>query len=182
MRHPWQFLGPSVKPCMIMLPASDLWSLLMHDFRFGIEEEYFVVDRRTALVKATLSQPFMKRAKKALGPHLMYELLQSQIETATTPVTSSQEARQQLTYFRATLAEVGREHNLGIIAAGTDPLALPHKQQLTPKKRYAKAAKALGMVAWGSPLCGLHVHVEVPVPDLRVGIMHRLMPFMPLLL
>jgi carboxylate-amine ligase len=164
------------------VPNGNRWRLLVHDFRFGIEEEYFVVDRRTAGLKATLSQPFMKTAKRRLGPSVMYELLQSQIETATTPVTSSREAGQQLQYFRSTLSELGREHNLGIIAAGTHPLALPQQHQMTPKRRYAKVAKDLGMVAWGSPLCGLHVHVEVPVPDLRVEIMHRLVPFVPLLL
>src|SRR3569833_255070 len=40
----------------------------------------------------------------------------------------------------------------------------------------------LGLVGLGNPRCGLHVHVEVPDPDLRVGIMHRLVPFLPLLL
>jgi glutamate---cysteine ligase / carboxylate-amine ligase len=154
----------------------------MRDFRFGIEEEYFVVDRRTARVKSHLSQPFMKAAKKKLGPNLMYELLQSQIEVATTPVDCSRDARQQLQYSRSTLAELGREFDLGIVAAGTHPLAMPYKQQMTPKRRYAKVAKDLGMVAWGNPLCGLHVHVEVPEPDQRVVIMHRLMPFLPLLL
>jgi glutamate---cysteine ligase / carboxylate-amine ligase len=154
----------------------------MREFQFGIEEEYFVVDRRSGRVKSNLSQPFMKAAKKKLGPSLMYELLQSQIETATTPVVSSLEARQQLTYFRATLAELGRDYNVGIVAAGTHPLALPHQQKMTPKRRYTKVAKDLGMVAWGNPLCGLHVHVEVPEPDLRVEVMHRVMPFLPLLL
>src|SRR5882724_3753169 len=107
----------------------------MGDFQFGIEEEYFVVDRRTGHVKATLSKPFMKAAKKKLGQSLMYELLQSQIEAATTPATSSQDARQQLKYFRSTLAECGRDYNVGIIAAGTHPLALPHQQEMTPKRR-----------------------------------------------
>ena len=154
----------------------------MRDFRLGIEEEYFVVDRRTARVKPQLSQPFMKAAKKKLGPSLMYELLQSQIEVATTPADCSRDARQQLQYFRGSLADLGRDFELGIVAAGTHPLAMPHKQQMTPKRRYAKVAKDLGMVAWGNPLCGLHVHVEVPEPDQRVAIMHRLMPFVPLLL
>src|SRR4051812_36794571 len=154
----------------------------MRDFRFGIEEEYFVVDRRTARVKSHLSQPFMKAAKKKLGPNLMYELLQSQIEVATTPVDCSRDARQQLRYSRSTLAELGREFDLGIVAAGTHPLAMPHKQQMTPKRRYAEVAKDLGMVAWGNPLCGLHVHVEVPEPDQRVVLMHRLIPFLPVLL
>src|SRR5215212_2592939 len=113
-------------------------SLWMPNFQFGIEEEYFVVNRRSGRVKAHLSQPFMKAAKKKLGPNLMYELLQSQIEVATTPITSSEEAREQLRYFRSTLADLGREYNIGIVAAGTHPLALPHQQQMTHKRRYAK--------------------------------------------
>src|SRR3954466_11015130 len=108
----------------------------MAEFRFGIEEEYFVVDRRTASVKVRLSRPFMAAAKRKLGPSLMYELLQSQIEVATTPIDSSQDARQQLRYFRSTLAEIGRDHNIGIVAAGTHPLALPHEQNTTLKRRY----------------------------------------------
>jgi len=154
----------------------------MPDFQFGIEEEYFVVDRRSGRLKSRLSLPFMKVAKKKLGPNLMYELLQSQIEVATTPITSSEDARHQLKYFRATLADLGRDYNIGIVAAGTHPLALPHQQQMTPKRRYAKVAKDLGMVAWGNPLCGLHVHVEVPDPDQRVALMHRLVMFLPVLL
>jgi carboxylate-amine ligase len=154
----------------------------MTAFQFGIEEEYFIVDRRTARVKSRLSRPFMKAAKKKLGSNLMYELLQSQIEVATTPAVSCQDAREQLTHFRSTLSEHGREHNVGIVAAGTHPLAFPHQQQMTPKRRYSKVAADLGMVAWGNPLCGLHVHVEVPMPDRRVEIMHQLIPFLPLLL
>ncbi|MCC6776256.1 MAG: carboxylate-amine ligase [Hyphomicrobiales bacterium] len=154
----------------------------MSGFRFGIEEEYFVVHRRTASVNSSLSAPFMKAAKRKLGANLMYELLQSQIEVATEPVETAQAARQQLSYFRATLATIGADHNVGIVAAGTHPLALPQHQRMTPKRRYAKVAEELGMVAWGNPLCGLHVHVEVPAPERRVELMHRLIPHLPLLL
>src|SRR5689334_4169441 len=154
----------------------------MSEFRFGIEEEYFIVDRRTASIMPRLSQPFMKAAKKKLGPNLMYELLQSQIEVATTPVGSTCDARQQLQHFRSTLADIGREYNIGIVAAGTHPLAVPHEQQMTSKRRYVKVAEELGMVAWGNPLCGLHVHVEVPDPARRIALMHRLVPHLPLLL
>jgi carboxylate-amine ligase len=31
-------------------------------------------------------------------------------------------------------------------------------------------------------LCGLHVHVELPDPDERVGLMYRMLPYLPLLL
>jgi glutamate---cysteine ligase / carboxylate-amine ligase len=154
----------------------------MDNFQIGIEEEYFVVDRRTAAIKTELPQAFMKAAGKKLGDRLMYELLQSQIEVATLPVDSAQSAREELLRFRNTLAEVGQDHNVGIVAAGTHPLARPEHQRATPKPRYAKVIADLGMVGLGTPMCGLHVHVEVPDPDLRVEMMHRLMPFLPLLL
>ena len=38
------------------------------------------------------------------------------------------------------------------------------------------------MVGLGNAWCALHVHVEVPDPNCRVEIMHRLIPFLPMLL
>jgi glutamate---cysteine ligase / carboxylate-amine ligase len=154
----------------------------MFEFRFGIEEEYFIVRRRTASVVSRLSEPFIRKAKKELGANLMLELLQSQIEVATTPVNCSRAARLQLTNFRSILSEIGRKHDLGIVAAGTHPLAYPHEQRMTHKRRYAKVGEDLGMVAWGNPICGLHVHVEVPDPAQRMALVHRLVPHLPLLL
>ncbi|MEA2935590.1 MAG: glutamate---cysteine ligase / carboxylate-amine ligase [Variibacter sp.] len=154
----------------------------MCKYRFGIEEEYFLVNRRSARLRCELPQAFMKAAKRKLGDQLMNEILQSQVEIATHPLTTPAEGRDELMNFRSTLAEIGKQHGVGIVAAGTHPLAYPNQQRMTRKRRYSKVIEDLGMVGLGNPLCGLHVHVEVPEPDLRVGIMHRLVPFLPLLL
>ena len=154
----------------------------MTEYSFGIEEEYFVVSRRTAKIKAELSQAFMKAASKELGSHLTKELLQSQIEVITHPLVDAVQARQDLLLFRRTLAEVGQKYGIGILAAGTHPLARPDEHLTTNKRRYTKVIKELGIVGLGNALCGLHVHVEVPDPDRRVEIMHRLIPFLPILL
>lgn len=153
-----------------------------HPYSFGIEEEYFVVSRRTGNIKSELPAGFMPRARKKLGAQLMTEILQSQIEVATSPVLDPADAKAELRTFRSTLSEVGHQHGVGIIAAGTHPLAMPLQQKMTRKRRYKKVIDDLGMVGLGSVLCGLHVHVEVPEPDHRVEIMHRLVPFLPLLL
>src|SRR3954465_5740248 len=153
-----------------------------HDFRFGMEEEYFVVDRRTGSIKSNLPKEFMRGAKKKLGPNLMYELLQSQIEVATDPTTIPADARSQLRHFRTTLAEQGQTCNVEIVAAGSHPLALPHEQLVTRKKRYARIIEDLGMVGIANPVCGLHVHVEVPDPDRRVDLMYRMAPYISVLL
>jgi carboxylate-amine ligase len=154
----------------------------MHQYKFGIEEEYFVVNRRTGNVKSELPPRFMAHARRRLGPQLMSEILQSQIEVATKPSRCPAEAVEELLFFRGSLAEVGKRHDVGILAAGTHPLAFPHQQRMTEKRRYKKVIDDLGMVGLGNALCGLHVHVEVPEPDQRVQIMHRIVPFLPLLL
>jgi len=153
-----------------------------HPYSFGIEEEYFVVSRKTGNIKTELPSGFMKRAGRKLGSQLMHEILQSQIEVATKPALDPADAADQLRTFRTTLAGVGQEHGVGIAAAGTHPLAMPHQQKITRKRRYKKVIDDLGMVGLGSVLSGLHVHVEVPEPDHRVQIMHRMVPFLPMLL
>jgi carboxylate-amine ligase len=40
----------------------------------------------------------------------------------------------------------------------------------------------LQMIGQRDLLCGLHVHVELPDPDLRIDVMYRMLPFLPLLL
>ena len=154
----------------------------MHRYRFGIEEEYFLVNRQSAAPRSELPKPYMAAAQKRLGERLTTEILQSQIEVATPPLASSADAIAELARYRAVLTEVGKDHGVGIIAAGTHPLAQPQQQRMTRKRRYSKVISDLGMVGLGNPISGLHVHVEVPEPDLRVEIMHRLVPFLPLLL
>src|SRR3569833_3199282 len=109
----------------------------MHTYRFGIEEEYFLVNRRSGRIRCELSQSFMKAAKRKIGDQLMTEMLQSQVEVATKPMNSPSDARQELLTFRGKLAEAGRQHGIGIVAAGTHPLAFPHQQRMTRKRRYS---------------------------------------------
>jgi carboxylate-amine ligase len=151
-------------------------------YAFGIEEEYFVVDRRSGGLKAQLSKSFMKAAGKELGDRLTHEMLQCQIEIATRPLASPDRARDELKWCRRTLAEAGRARGIAIVAASTHPLARPLEQQATRKRRYTKIINDLGMVGLNNALCGLHVHVEVPDPDRRVDLMHRMVPYLPVLL
>jgi len=154
----------------------------MGRYRFGIEEEYFVTDMRTRNVRHSMSQRFFRACKKELGDSVMSEMLQSQIEVVTSPCDSMEQAREQLKRFRSVVAKRGNGHGLGIVAAGTHPLALWHEQKQTPKERYNDVISDLQMLAFRDTLCGMHVHVELPDPAKRVEIMYRAIPFLPLLL
>jgi len=151
------------------------------EFRFGIEEEFFVVNEESQLIESTTHALFLATAKKLSGGAVTRELLQSQVE-ATTPICSDPaEARDHLRRLRSALAEAGRQTGLSVIAAGTHPTANWREQHQTQKKRYDNVVTELQILALRNLVCGMHVHVEMP-ENMRVDIMRRAIPFLPILL
>src|ERR1700692_4108267 len=128
-------------------------------FSFGIEEEYFLVDAET---KAVMPKAFLDAAGKAIGRdggQVTSEMLQAQIEVATAPHTEMKAAREELRHLRRTLAEVGAEHGLALLAAGTHPTATWRDAQQTESERYDVVMDDLQMIGRRNMLCGMHVHV-----------------------
>ena len=68
------------------------------------------------------------------------------------------------------------------MACGTHPFADWRVQTLTPKARYDRVAVDLGGLTTRVHLCGLHIHVAVPDPDMRISVMNRAQGFLPLFL
>jgi carboxylate-amine ligase len=148
----------------------------------GIEEEFFVFDRRTRRAVRRMDRVFLARAREALGDRLMTEMLQSQIEVATPPCATVEEARAHLGHYRRALAESAASRGLGIAAMGTFPLAFWPEQEMTPKERYGAIMQDLQMIGARNMLCGMHVHVAVRQGASRIDIIRRLTPYLPLLL
>jgi len=149
-------------------------------YKIGIEEEYFLVDAETKLVKRAMPEAFLKAAKAATGDLVMGEFLQSQIEVRTLPHHDIRTARAELRHLRQTLAKVAAEHGLAILAAGTHPTADWGRSQQSEGVRYDAVMDDLQMIGRRNMLCGLHVHVELPDPDDRVDVMIRMLPYLPL--
>lgn len=152
-----------------------------HTYRFGIEEEYFLADAETRGTPERSLAAFHAAAGAAL-PEIGRELLESQVEACTPPSESFAEARDILGHHRATLARIGREHGVLVLAAGTHPVAAWSRQVVTQGERYTGILADVGLAGRRSLICGMHVHVEVPDPDARVDLMNRLLPFQPILL
>ena len=93
-------------------------------FKFGIEEEYFLVDAETKSVVRSMSQPFFEAAKTATDGRISPEFLQPQIEVITSPHDNVADARAELRALRRTISTVAAEHGLAILAAGTHPTAV----------------------------------------------------------
>jgi carboxylate-amine ligase len=151
-------------------------------YTIGLEEEYFVFDARTRRAVCRLDKKFLSRAQKELGDRVMTEMLQSQIEVATPPCATMDEARAHLVHYRRTLSEAAAGHKLGLAAMGTFPLAFWPEQVVTEKERYGPIMDDLQMIGFRNMLCGMHVHVEVPDTDRRIDLIMRLTAYLPLLL
>jgi glutamate---cysteine ligase / carboxylate-amine ligase len=149
-------------------------------FKFGIEEEYFLVDGETKSVARQMPAEFLEAVKKATAGQVKGELLQSQIEAATVPHVAMDEARAELRHLRQTVSEIAADHGLAILAAGTHPTAFWKRAQQTATERYDAVMDDLQMIGQRNMLCGLHVHVELPDPDDRVDVMCRMLPYIPL--
>ena len=77
---------------------------------------------------------------------------------------------------------IDRGARVKILASGTHPTADWRESAQSPKERYQGLMRGLQMVGRRNMLCGMHVHVELPDPDLRVNVMTRMLPYVPLLL
>ena len=151
-------------------------------YSLGMEEEYFLFDAKTRRAVRRANNKFLSHARKQLGNHVKTEMLQSQLEVATPPCTSMNEARGHLSHYRRTLGRLAAEHQLGLAAMGTFPLAFWPEQTVTRKARYGPIMDDLQMIGYRNMLCGMHVHVAVPDVDTRINLVMRLTPYLPLLL
>ena len=151
-------------------------------FTIGIEEEYLLVDKTSRDLVADAPAELMKACEDALGGQVSPEFLQCQIEVGTRVCKTVKEAYADLAHLRRTIADIAGEHNLAPIAASTHPFADWTEQRHTNKERYQVLARDLQGVVRRMLICGMHVHVCIDDPDLRIDIFNQMSYFLPHLL
>jgi carboxylate-amine ligase len=156
--------------------------MMVQEFTFGIEEEYFLSDAKRRDTARTGTRGFIEAAQAAFPDEVHPELLESQIEIATKPMETCEEARETLGRLRAGLATMAREHDLILSAVGTHPIAAWNRQRATPQRRYGRVMHDLQMVGSRHVVSGLHVHVALDGLERRIDVMNRILPYLPLLL
>lgn len=150
--------------------------------KFGMEEEYFVTDLFTRQMPGELSAEVVDQCKAALGQSFAYEMFQVQIEVASPVFTSVPQAADYLDEARGALQDALQPFDLGLLCAGSHPLAQSQTQQATDQPHFRQLFQDYQCVARRSLLSGLHVHVEIPRRLDRIKVMNEVLPWTPLLL
>ena len=152
------------------------------DFTVGVEEEYLLVDRESRNLIREAPTALLERCGALLGDQVTTEFLQSQIEVGTKVCQNIAEVRTDLARLRGTVARCAAEDGLGLIAASTHPFALWADQKTTEKDRYLELARDMQGVVRRMVVCGMHIHVCITDPDMRIDLMNQVAYFLPHLL
>ena len=154
--------------------------------RFGTGREYLVgIEEELMLVDAVSLElaPGVERVVAAIGDgRVKPELMQCQIELATSPQVTVAAAEEELRALRARVIGVATRSGLRLAGAGTHPFSLPESQALTMRDRYRELAAALRYPLRREVCFGMHVHVAVARPDKAIQVIEAMLPDLPLLL
>lgn len=151
-------------------------------FTIGIEEEYLVVDRETRDLIERPPTEMWDRLGEVLGSKVTPEFLKAQIEVGTKVCSNVKEAREDLADLRRALSDVVRDYGAAIIASSTHPFADWARQETTEDPRYIRLAADYQQVARQLVICGMHVHVGIEDPHVRIDLMNQVRYMLPHLL
>ena len=152
------------------------------DFTIGIEEEYLLVDRSSRDLASDPPPGMLSECQALLQGQVSPEFLRAQIEVGTTVCQTLGEARAQLAHLRRSVADVATRYGLAPIAASSHPFAEWSRQKTTDRERYRLLARDIQAPARRLVICGMHVHVGLADPDMRIDLMGQMTYFLPHLL
>ena len=146
----------------------------------GIEEEFQIVDGQGQL-KSHI-ETLLAAAGGRFGDQLRREMMQSVVEAGTKICADVSEARDEIATLRGSIAALLKPAGLRIASAGTHPFSHWQDQDVTEAERYKILEEELQDVIRELLIFGLHVHVGIPDPELRIEVMNEARYFLPHLL
>ena len=148
----------------------------------GIEEEYLLVEADSGELITEQPPGILEKVANLHHGIVARELFSSQLEIGTGICTDFKHLRADIGLLRLAVTEAAAEYGLAAIAASSHPFASPHHQKVTEGERYQALADDLQGVSSRLLISGLHVHVGIEDPDLRVDLMNQVAYFLPHLL
>ena len=151
-------------------------------FSLGVEEEYLLVDLDTRDLVTDPPKALMDECVAACPGRVSPELMRSQIEVGTSVCTDVKQVTTEIKQLRLSISNIAKKYNIAPIAVSSHPFANWHSQKQTDKARYQNLTKEMQAAARRMLICGMHVHVGIESPQLRIDLMNQLSYFLPHLL
>lgn len=151
------------------------------ELTIGIEEEYQIIHPGTRELTSYV-QEFLDQGRVILRDQIKPEFLKSQIEVGSRICRNLQETREEIVRLRSTVSDLAEGQGLRVAAAGTHPFSTWSTQQVTAGERYTKHEENMADIARQMLVFGMHVHIGIDDPDVRIDIMNQSRYFLPHLL
>src|SRR5213595_293678 len=152
------------------------------DFTVAVEEEFALLDPDTLGLANRFEELQEAVQGSELEPHLVGELIASEIEVRTGRCNSFADAAALLGERRQQLRALADPRGIGLSATGTHPWSPWQEQRIIDTPHYRRNDEILRYVVWRNNSFGLHVHVAINGPDRAVAVTNALRNFLPELL
>lgn len=150
--------------------------------RFGVEEEFWVVDPVTRAVVPSAGT-VLARAERRLGrARVVGEITKLQVETKTLPCDSLDELHAQLVEGRAELAAAAAVEDLRVMASGTPVLGRMIPSPVTEGVRQDLGNATFRGLHDELAFNAMHIHVELPDRERALAVSNHLRPHLPTLI
>ena len=152
------------------------------DFTVAVEEEFALLDPDT-LGLVNRFEELQDAAKGTdLEPHLVGELIASEVEVRTGRCDTFAEVVTRLPERRAQLSTLAEKLGVTLGATGTHPWSSWQDQRIIDTPHYRLRDELLRYVVWRNNSFGLHVHVAIRGLDRAVQVSDGLRAYLPELL
>jgi glutamate---cysteine ligase / carboxylate-amine ligase len=152
------------------------------DFTLAVEEEFALLDPETLDLVNRFEELQAAAQGTELEPHLVGELIASEVEVRTGRCEDFGEAAAAMGDRRARLHALARELGLALACTGTHPWASWRDQRIIDTPHYRRNDELLRYVVWRNNTFGLHVHVGIRGADRAIAVHDALRNLLPELL
>jgi carboxylate-amine ligase len=152
------------------------------DFTVAIEEEFALLDPETLDLVNRFEELYAAAIETELAPHVVGELIASEIEVRTGRCTDFGEAAAAMAERRAQILALAGTARLALGGTGAHPWSRWQDQRIIDTPHYRRNDEILRYVVWRNNTFGLHVHVGIAGADRAIRVHDALRNFLPELL
>jgi glutamate---cysteine ligase / carboxylate-amine ligase len=152
------------------------------DFTVAVEEEFALLDPSTLELVNRFEDVQQAARGTELEPHLVGELIASEVEVRTGRCETFAECAERLGERRAQLRTLVDSLGMGLSSVGTHPWSPWQEQRIIDTPHYRRNDELLRYVVWRNNTFGLHVHVGINGADRAVRVNSSMRNYLPELL